>query len=157
MNGAVQGEATTTASTPERKWPDEPPAIESRNSKSAREIEREEQEEDREHRDGDRRLELEAPAELLPERAQADEQPGEEPERDEHARDVQPGIPQPRMPLREPEHLDRQHRQHARHQVEQQSARERKRERHRQSEISEARTDGLVHDERVCRFRNQNS
>ena len=95
MNGAVHGDATTTASTPDSAAFDvrvvRGPARrgrrhERRELEHARQVEREHEEEHARGRDHRRRLQLEAPAELLARRAQREEHRRERDERHDDAR-----------------------------------------------------------------------
>ena len=145
MNGAVHGEATTTARTPEpnasivrllldhsatpdgASWP---------NSNTPDRFKREHEEEDRQRRHDRRRLQLEPPAELFARGAQRRQQHSQRNERKNDAgRECNGLVMQRRLSIvmrREAQHLEREHREYARHQVEQQAADERGRERNRQ-------------------------
>ncbi len=142
MNGAEHGEATTTASTPDSaslttassrssrsattaatgrisNSPDRFSAS-TKNSSASPAIDR-------------RRLQLEAPAELLLLPRAGNEHGSEQPERhDDSGRECEPVLAHRRTIAalrREAQHLQRQHREHAGHQVQQHAADQRERDR----------------------------
>ena len=139
MNGAVQGDAMTTARTPEPNASSvrffDGPAGHARRRELAElehagQVERQHEEQDRERADHRRRLQLEAPAQLLAGGAQRGEQP--RPARRTSARRPRRTRPASWRSVgrrvvvrREAQHLQRQHREHAGHQVEDQAADER--------------------------------
>ena len=136
MNGAVQGEATAAASTPGEEGVERRIARAQRGDagrqqrpefEHAGEVEADEREQRGERRHDAGRLQLKAPAELLAARARRDQQAGQREEGEHHAR----GVGQRTAPalargiarvLRERQHLERQHREHAGHQVEDHAA-----------------------------------
>ena len=102
----------------------------------AGQVERQHEEQDRERGHHRRRLQLEPPAELLARRAQRREHEAQRDEREHHAAGEGDGLPAQRRPAvlvrGKAQHLDRQHREHAGHQVENDAAQQR--EQHRRGE-----------------------
>jgi len=125
MNGAVhgqgaRGERSRVTGVPRKPVAGarQPPADHDHAGKAQRQHE----EEPGEERDEGRRLELEAPAQLLAARAQPDQRSRDDRERREHAGGVREAVSakRPEPPARmldEPERLDRENGQHAGHQV----------------------------------------
>ena len=100
----------------------------------AEQVEREQQEQEGERPDDDRLLHVEPPPDELAPGAQEQQHAGERPERDDHPAGEEQAVPKrpravfPRL-RHEPEDLDREHRQHARHDVQHEAAEEREEQR----------------------------
>ena len=142
MNGAVQGEATITASTPVAKLPRQSPfrvrplrglrigdAAAERELVDAEQVQPDQEEQHRQGRDDPGRLQLEAPAECVARLLERDQRPGEQQEGQHHATGEGDAVhgqrARMRAVLREADQFQRQHREHARHQVQDQPAKER--------------------------------
>jgi hypothetical protein len=132
MKGAVQGEATATASTPVSKGIDHRVARtcgshrrgqHRANFEHTRQVQADQREQARQDGHHDGGLQLEAPAELFTACAQAQQQGGQRHKGQHHTRGVSQAAQQERAPIvrvvRKAQHLERQHRKHTRHQVEQ--------------------------------------
>ena len=148
MNGAVHGEATTTASTPDanastvrfcrRDSPRRPTARTAPNSNTPSRLSAEHEEQRGQRGDHRRRLQLEAPAELLAGRAQRGQRRGRARRTSARRRRrtrPPPGAAWPgcRDASAKPSTLSRQHREHAGHQVEDDPADEREQQRRRRA------------------------
>ena len=143
MKGAVQGVATTTASTPVKKAPVVPPLRRqaladageaAADLEHAGEVEADHEEEIGDQQREDRRLELEAPAHLADGGADRDDDRRHGGEGDQHARGVGDAVAPHRAPLvagqpREGRGLHGEHREHAGHQVQDQPAQQREQQR----------------------------
>ena len=99
----------------------------------AREIEREHEKQHRQPGNDRGRLKLEAPAELCSARAKREEEPRQQPERNDHPAAERKTVRARRAGVealgRESEYLERKHREHAGHQIEQDASDERDAER----------------------------
>ncbi len=143
MNGAVHGEAITTASTPDSAafttglcavHPAADDGTSDANSNAPDRLSASTKKSTARLVTTAGRLQLESPAELLARRAEREEHAREQHERRDDARAEREAL-EPQLVLvavsgrRERERLDRQHREHARHQVQHDPAQEREHER----------------------------
>jgi hypothetical protein len=167
MNGAVQGLAASTASTPEPKASTagrlRPPAGQALRQQVAQlegthQVQTQRKEQQGQHEDHARLLQLEAPADGTAGGPQRQQQPGQRQEAEHHAGAVGQRVAAQAgwliALLRQPQQLDRQHREHAGHQVEHHAAHQRHRQGSQQAEAGSSRA-RAARGSRCCRIAEQ--